>query len=195
MQQRRPIDSQAVSLMLFLSALWGMQQVVLKMAGEDMTPLMQIVFRSAIAAVLVGAIIYFKKQKFQLAHTWKAGLVAGIFFSLEYSFVAESLTYTSASHVTVLLYSAPIFVALALHFFDPQERLNPIQWLGLALLSSELAALFYCAREQLTLYPSKFYGGILSLCSQVLAGPVSLSVFAALSWQKYPRLRLSFIKY
>ena len=110
MQERRPIDSQAITFMMLLSAFWGMQQVALKVASDDMAPLLQIVFRSAIAAFLVGAIILFKKQKFQLTGTWKAGLLAGVFFSLEYFFVAESLRYTSASHVTVLLYSAPIFV-------------------------------------------------------------------------------------
>jgi drug/metabolite transporter (DMT)-like permease len=170
MPERRPIDSQAVTFMMFLSALWGMQQVALKVASDDMAPLMQIVFRSAIAAVLVGAIILFKKQKFQLSETWKAGLLAGIFFSLEYSFVAESLRYTSASHVTVLLYSAPIFVALALHFLDRLERLNPLQWAGIGLAFTGIAFAFLLREE-----------GTSELSQQTLWGDF-LALLAGISW-------------
>ena len=170
MPERRPIDSQAVTFMMLLSAFWGMQQVALKIVSDDMAPLLQIVFRSAIAAVLVGAIIVAKKQKMQFSQTWKAGLLAGIFFSLEYSFVAESLRYTSASHVTVLLYSAPIFVALALHFFDPLERLNPLQWLGIALAFTGIAFAFL-VREQ----------GASALNEQMLWGDF-LALLAGVSW-------------
>ena len=170
MQERRPIDSQAVTFMLVLSAFWGMQQVALKVASVDMTPLMQIVFRSAIAAVLVGAIILFKKQKIQFGETWKAGLLAGVFFSLEYSFVAESLRYTSASHVTVLLYSAPIFVALVLHFLDHLERLNPIQWAGIAIAFTGIAFAFLMREE-----------GTSELSKQILWGDF-LALLAGISW-------------
>ncbi len=170
MQERRPIDSQAITFMMLLSAFWGMQQVALKVASDDMAPLLQIVFRSAIAAFLVGAIILFKKQKFQLTGTWKAGLLAGVFFSLEYFFVAESLRYTSASHVTVLLYSAPIFVALALHFFDPLERLNPLQWFGITLAFIGIAFAFLL-RE----------GGSNTLSQQMLWGDF-LALLAGISW-------------
>ena len=57
-------------------------------------------------------------------NTWKPGLIAGILFSLEFFFVGEGLRDTSASHMIVFLYSAPIFVALILHFKITSECLK-----------------------------------------------------------------------
>jgi drug/metabolite transporter (DMT)-like permease len=142
MDNRKAIDHQAISLMLLLSVIWAMQQVALKAAAPDMAPLLQIVFRSAIATVLVGAIILMRKEKFQFSGVWYFGVLAGLSFSLEYYFIGESLKYTSASHVTVLLYSAPIFVALVLHFVQASERLNLIQWLGISLAFCGIAFTF-----------------------------------------------------
>ena len=45
----------------------------------------------------------------------------------------EALRYTSASDVSIFLYTAAIFAALGLHFFVPDERLQPLQWLGVLL--------------------------------------------------------------
>ena len=49
-------------------------------------------------------------------------------FSLEFYFVTQALKFTSTSHTVVLLYTAPIFVALGLHWKFPTERLNRAQW-------------------------------------------------------------------
>lgn len=177
MQDRLPIDSKAVSLMLLLSSLWGLQQVALKIAAPDMAPLLQIVFRSAIAALLIGMIMYCKGQKLQLTRTWKAGLVAGIFFSLEYYFVAQSLLFTSASHVTVLLYSAPIFVALALHFVDRQEQLSVIQWLGICLAFGGIACTFLLRESaQGELSQQILWGDFLALLAGISWAGVTICV-------------------
>ena len=48
-------------------------------------------------------------------------------------FVSAGLRYTSASHMAVFLYTAPLFSALGLHFLLPQERLSPVQWLGMLI--------------------------------------------------------------
>lgn len=54
-------------------------------------------------------------------------------FSLEFYFVTQALKFTSTSHTVVLLYTAPIFVALGLHWKFPTERLNRAQWGGIVL--------------------------------------------------------------
>jgi drug/metabolite transporter (DMT)-like permease len=40
--------------------------------------------------------------------------------------------HTTAAHSVVFLYTAPIFTALGLQFL-PEERLNPLQWSGIAV--------------------------------------------------------------
>ncbi|MFT5708157.1 MAG: drug/metabolite transporter (DMT)-like permease [Oceanospirillaceae bacterium] len=177
MLDRKAIDSQAVSLMLLLSMVWGMQQVALKIAAPDMAPLLQIVFRSAIAAILVGAIIFFRPHKMQVSGVWIPGLIAGLFFSLEYFFVGASLHYTSASHVTVFLYSAPIFVALALHFVDNNEKLSPIQWLGIGLAFSGIACTFLLRDNSTSAQAAQIlWGDFLALLAGASWGAVTVCV-------------------
>jgi len=114
--------------------IWGLQQSVLKLAAPDIAPIMLIALRSGLAALLVAVLmIWQKEQATFLAATWRAGLLAGSLFAFEFLLVGEGLRYTYASHTAVFLYTAPIFVALGLHFRLAQERLNRAQWLGIAL--------------------------------------------------------------
>jgi drug/metabolite transporter (DMT)-like permease len=70
------------------------------------------------------------------------GLAVGVLFALEFLLVAEGLRHTSASHMVVFLYTAPIFAALGLHWRLPAERLGVLQWSGIALAFSGIAMTF-----------------------------------------------------
>ena len=63
-----------------------------------------------------------------------------LLFGMEFWLVGEGLRHTSAAHMVVFLYTAPIFAALGLHWRLPAERLAPLQWLGIALAFSGLAS-------------------------------------------------------
>ncbi|MCY1432991.1 carboxylate/amino acid/amine transporter [compost metagenome] len=78
----------------------------------------------------------------QVASTWRGGLLAGALFGLEFLFIAEGLKLTSAAHMSVFLYTAPVFTALGLHFMLPSERLRPLQWLGILLAFCGIAFAF-----------------------------------------------------
>ena len=78
----------------------------------------------------------------QLGTTWKGGLLAGSLFGLEFLLIAEGLQLTSAAHMSVFLYTAPVFTALGLHFMLPSERLRPLQWLGILLAFAGIAVAF-----------------------------------------------------
>ena len=130
---RRPTDSFALQVMLGLCLIWGVQQVVIKMAAPDIAPVMQAAARSGIAALLVGVLICCKGGWRQVPSTWRAGLLAGSLFGLEFFFIAEGLQLTSAAHMSVFLYTAPIFTALGVNWLLPSERLRPLQWLGIFL--------------------------------------------------------------
>ena len=131
---RKGADLFLFQLMLLLCALWGSQQVAIKLAAADIAPLLQVVLRSAIAGVLVGLLLLWQGGwRAWLPGTWRGGLLAGVLFGLEFFFIAEGLRFTSASHMAVFLYTAPIFSALGLHFLLPSERLKLAQWLGIGL--------------------------------------------------------------
>lgn len=139
---RRSTDGFALQVMLGLCLIWGVQQVMIKWAAADIAPVMQAATRSGIAALLVGLLMCWKGGWEQMGSTWRAGLLAGSLFGLEFLFIAEGLKLTSAAHMSVFLYTAPIFTALGVNWLLPSERLRPLQWLGIFLAFVGIAYAF-----------------------------------------------------
>jgi len=142
-QPRKVADGFALQLMTVLCLVWGTQQALIKLAAPDIAPIMQAVGRSGIASVLVGLLMCWRGGWEGLRQgTLPAGLLAGFLFALEFLLIAQGLTYTSASHMAVFLYTAPIFSALGLHLVLPSERLRPLQWLGIGICFAGIALAF-----------------------------------------------------
>ncbi|WP_454255578.1 DMT family transporter [Pseudomonas sp. Marseille-Q8238] len=140
---RKGADLFLFQVMLLLCAIWGVQQVAIKLAAPDIAPLMQVALRSGIAALLVGLLMLWQRDWHGwLGITWMGGLLAGGLFAVEFFFIARGLQYTSASHMAVFLYTAPIFSALGLHLLLPSERLRTLQWLGIGLCFAGIAVAF-----------------------------------------------------
>ncbi|CAI2788413.1 Uncharacterized inner membrane transporter yiJE [Serratia grimesii] len=134
MSSRNNIDGRAAAAMMMICAVWGLQQVAIKAAEPDISSVLQIAIRSGIAALAVYLLTRYRGEKFvRDRSTLLAGLCIGLLFALEFFFVSEGLRYTSASHMAVFLYTAPLFSAMGLHFFIRHERLSIIQWAGIAI--------------------------------------------------------------
>lgn len=140
---RKPLDRFVVTTMVLLCAIWGAQQVAIKLAAHDVVPIMQVGLRSGISAALVGLLMCRRGEKLSLRDgTLRPGLLAGALFAAEFLFVAEGLRHTSASHMAVLIYTSPIFTAIGLHFTIRSERLGRRQWLGIGMAFAGIAAAF-----------------------------------------------------
>lgn len=143
MDPRKPLDTPAIALMLVLCLIWSMQQIALKATAADFSPVLQIASRSAIGAVLVGLLMLLRRERMSFATgIWQPGLLAGGCFALEYLLVGEALRHTSAGHVVVFLYTAPVFAALGLQWRLPSERLAALQWFGVGLAFVGIAVAF-----------------------------------------------------
>ncbi len=143
MALRKPLDLFAVTVMVALCALWGSQPISVKLIAGDVAPLMQMGLRSGIAALVLGALTIAREGPRAFSDgTFRAGLLIGLLFAAEFLFIAQGLVLTSASHLVVFLYSAPIFSALALHMRFVDERLSPLQWTGVAVAFGGMAVSF-----------------------------------------------------
>jgi drug/metabolite transporter (DMT)-like permease len=141
--ERRALDTSAILLMIVLCALWGLQQVAIKRANADLAPVFQAGLRSAIAAVLVFGWTRVRGVRLgQADRTLWPGLIAGVLFAGEFVCIFLGLDLTSASRMSVFLYTAPCFTALGLHWFVPGERLRRTQWLGMALAFAGIVLAF-----------------------------------------------------
>ncbi|CAB3687338.1 hypothetical protein LMG3431_04687 [Achromobacter pestifer] len=140
---RLPLDALATSAMLALCVCWGFQQIAIKLVADDISPIMQIGLRSTFAA-LVLAVVVWRTEGARAFRDGTAlpGAIVGLLFAVEFLFVAQGLRYTTASHMSVFLYTAPIFAALGLHWLLPEERMQPLQWVGVAVAFGGIAVAF-----------------------------------------------------
>jgi len=179
---RQTLDGRAVRLMIVFCAILGLQQIAIKAAAPDMTPLLQIGLRSGVAALLIG--IYLRVRGLGLLPgngAWLAGLAAGVLFTVEYLFVAEGLRFTNASHMVTMLYTAPAFAALGLHVLIPAERLRFVQWVGLALAFCGIAVAFYDHGASPAASGDQLLGDVLGLLAGLSWGATTVVIRTKLS--------------
>ena len=127
------LDSLAISLLLACCLFWGFQQVLVKATLVELAPVFQAAIRFAGATLLLLLWCAWRGIKlFGADGSLRAGLLAGSLFAIEFACLYIGLQYTSASRLTVFLYTSPFWVALLLPLWVKSERLRPLQWLGLA---------------------------------------------------------------
>ncbi|MGD9951322.1 MAG: DMT family transporter [Burkholderiales bacterium] len=143
MSERKPLDAQAFSLMVALTALWGFQQVAIKLTAPDVSLVMQAALRTFLAA---GLLLAWARGRgialFSRDGTLAAGIGAGLLFGGEFVFIYAGLEHTAASRMVVFIYLAPIVTALGVHWLVPGEHLSRTQWAGVLLAFAGVAVAF-----------------------------------------------------
>ncbi len=138
--QRTRLDVLAVSVMLVLCSLWGIQQVASKVAlSQGIPPILQAVLRSMLAGPLLLLWIAFRTGRPGLLRLFASdgsvwpGLLSGLIFAVEFILLFTGVQRTSASHAVVLLFTGGFFTAAGAHLLLPNERLRAAQAAGLVL--------------------------------------------------------------
>ncbi len=163
--------------MVFLCALWGLQQVVIKAAAPDIAPIMQVALRSGISAALVAAWSRWRGESLDLlGPRIRPGLLAGALFAAEFLLVAEGLRHTAASHMAVFLYTSPVFTALGLHFTIRAERLSRLQWVGVLTAFAGIAVAFGGGLVSGGLSPEILLGDLLGVAAGAAWGATTVLV-------------------
>lgn len=142
--ERKPkLDTPAMLLLLACCGFWGLQQILIKTTVAEVPPMWQGSLRIGGAACLVmlwcawRGIPLFKRDG-----TLWGGLLAGALFAGEFVCIYLGLQFTSASRLTVFLYTSPFVVALLLPRFVLTERLRGVQWVGLAVAFAAVGLAF-----------------------------------------------------
>lgn len=171
---RLPLDPFACGLMLLLCIVWGFQQVSIKLVEQDVAPVLQLAIRSGIAALVLGTITLWREGRGAFGDgTLLPGLGVGLLFTLEFFFISEGLVRTSASHIAVFLYTAPIFAALGLHLILPEERLSPVQWLGVLVAFGGIALAFLGKPGNAA---GSLFGDALGICAAIAWGATTVLI-------------------
>jgi drug/metabolite transporter (DMT)-like permease len=168
MSARLPPGPAAFALMVLLCAIWGFQQVAIKVAGTAVGPLLQVGLRSAVAAVLV--FLWMRLRGQPLADrdgSFRPGLLAGALFALEFICIFVGLGYTSASRMVVFLYTAPCFTVLGLHLFVPGERIGWRHGAGVLLAFLGIALAFGERAGDAAVLPQRWIGDLLGILAAI----------------------------
>jgi drug/metabolite transporter (DMT)-like permease len=142
-ERKTHLDSLAVSLLLACCLFWGFQQILIKTTVGEVPPLWQAALRFVGATAILWIWCAVRGVRlFERDGTLGAGLLAGALFAGEFSCIYLGLRDTTASRLTVFLYTSPFVVALLLPRLVPSEKLRPIQWVGLMIAFAAVAVAF-----------------------------------------------------
>lgn len=172
------LDTFAISLLLGCCLFWGLQQVLIKATISEIPPIFQASLRLAGATALLWLWCLWRDiPLFRRDGSWRAGLLAGALFGAEFACIYLGLQYTTASRLTVFLYTSPFWVAALVPLWVTSERLHGLQWVGLL---GAFVAVVFALREGFTQGPSTTArGDFLGLVGGMLWGLTTVVIRAS----------------
>jgi drug/metabolite transporter (DMT)-like permease len=178
---RKPhLDTLAVTLLVLCCAFWGLQQSLIKFAVAEIPPLWQAALRFWGATALLWLWCRVRGVPlFNRDGTLRAGLLAGLLFSGEVAGIYLGLMLTSASRLTVFLYTCPFVVAALLPRVVPGETLRRVQWIGLVLAFAAVAVAFSEGFVHGSPVAGQWRGDALGLAAGILWGLTTLTIRAS----------------
>jgi drug/metabolite transporter (DMT)-like permease len=126
------LDAVAIAGLLTCCALWGLNQVVIKLTVMQIDPMTLGTLRSAVTALLVLLWCRYRGiALFEPDGTLRGGLLVGAMYAGTAAFTYLSLQYTTASRFGVFVYLSPFVVALGMPLIEKSERLTWAQMCGM----------------------------------------------------------------
>ena len=178
MSDRKPqLDAFAVTSLVGLCFLWGLNQVAAKAAMSEVAPLQQAALRSLGGGLLVFAWSRLRGIRlFERDGTLPGGLLAGGLFAAEFICIFLGLQFTSASRMVVFIYLSPFVVALGMPFIAHSERLSRVQMGGLLAAFAAVAWAFAEGFSRPALGANQWMGDALGVMAGVVWGATTLAI-------------------
>jgi drug/metabolite transporter (DMT)-like permease len=174
-ERKLHLDGVAITTIVVCCAIWGLSQVAAKVSLTQVPPLLQAGVRSLGAAVLLLLWARWRGlPMFNPDGTARAGWLAGVLFAAEFGCIFIGLQYTSASRMAVFLYLSPFVVAAGMPFIARNERLAPLQVVGLLLAFGGVVWAFAEGFAAPSAGPLQWLGDALGIAGAVLWGATTL---------------------
>jgi drug/metabolite transporter (DMT)-like permease len=174
-ERKHHLDTRATTLLLACCAFWGLQQILIKTTVTEVPPLWQASIRMSGAVVLLWLWCLWRRVPlFERDGTLAGGLLAGLLFAGEFTCIYIGLQHTTASRLTVFLYTSPFVVALLLPRFVAAERLRGMQWIGLSIAFAGVVLAFSESFGHSS--SGQLFGDALALVAGVLWGLTTLAI-------------------
>ena len=189
-ERQDQLDGRAAAILLACCLFWGVQQVLVKATLPELAPVFQAALRFVGATVLLLLWCAWRGVPlFARDGTLWPGLLAGVLFAAEFAAMYVGLQHTTASRLTVFLYTSPFWVALLLTLLVPAERLRRVQWVGLICA---FVAVAFALREGFVQGGAgvTWRGDLLGLAAGALWGLTTVTIRASRLMQVSPEKML-----
>jgi drug/metabolite transporter (DMT)-like permease len=171
------LDPFASGTLVLLCLCWGLNQVAIKVTNAGLQPVFQSGLRSLLGALLV--LLWCRARGVRLTvrdGTLVPGIVAGLLFALEFTLIYAALDFTTVARGIVLIYFAPVVVAVGAHFLIPRERLTAVRLVGLV---AAFAGVVIAFSDKLSLPESRaLFGDVLCLIAAFVWAATTLVIKA-----------------
>jgi drug/metabolite transporter (DMT)-like permease len=143
MERKDHIDLFGGSVLVIFAIVLGLNQVLIKIVNEGLQPVFQAAMRSVFAFFVVWGWALWRGKRISVTDgTFKAGVLTGCLFSIEFIFLYLALDMTSVARNSIFWYSMPVWMAIGAHFLIEGERLNSQRVLGLIISMAGLVWAF-----------------------------------------------------
>lgn len=132
--RKERLDGVGLASLMAVTLLLAVNQIVVKEVNRGLQPVFFAGARSALAIVFVVAWL---KYRGLLGRIRRAdlgpGLAIGAVFAAEFLCLFMALDLTAVGRASVIFYSMPLWLAVAAHFWLPNERITRLRGIGLGL--------------------------------------------------------------
>ncbi|WP_284163164.1 DMT family transporter [Frigidibacter sp. SD6-1] len=129
----------AVSLTLF-GVFLAFNQIIIKLVNQGIQPVFFAGLRSALAILCLWAWLVWKGRPPRFERRYLLpGIAVGLAFAGEFLCLFLALDLTTVTRTSIILYSMPVWLAIAAHFFLPGERITALKAFGLTLAFAGVA--------------------------------------------------------
>lgn len=140
MERKTQMDMIGAVALIAIALNFGLNQVVVKVSTGGFQPVFMAALRSAGAAVVLLIWMRARGVSVRLPRaSIVGGVIAGVLFAIEFQFLFIALDMTTVSRASIIFYSMPVWLAVAVHILLPSERLSGIRLLGLGLAMGGVA--------------------------------------------------------
>ena len=168
-----PLDTGAILWMTFLTMLWGVNALSIKIVTQGMTPIMATGLRGILAFCILTVFGIWRGEGLrfsgvELLHS----TVNGLMFAVEFCLFYSGARMTSAGHIAIFINTAPFFVAIGAHYLLPGDRMHWGKASGLVLALVGIATMF--SNDILVRHSDQWRGDLLVLAGSALWGATTI---------------------
>ena len=132
MERKEQMDGLGTAALIAFALLLALNQVVIKVVNDGLSPAFFAGIRSLCAAFLVWGWIRLRGRRLDfMPGTFRAGILIGVIFSVEFLGLFIALDLTTVVRTSVIFYSMPLWLAIAAHVLIPGDKIHPVKGLGL----------------------------------------------------------------